>query len=142
MRRADINSGFFICWILNMLLNWEFGALAILLWIPYQWFGFSWYPAAAIAGFWVLGAFALTCFFTWASGSNEIEKRSRELKNVNPYSAKPYVPPVVEEAYEELHYEDGDCDEEGLKLEQYLEEQEAREQKQLEREYKKEHKQS
>ena len=31
MRRADLDSGFFICWLLNMVLNWEIGAVALAL---------------------------------------------------------------------------------------------------------------
>ena len=32
MRRTTINSGFFICFIANLIVNWEWGFIAVLLW--------------------------------------------------------------------------------------------------------------
>lgn len=33
MRRTTINSGFFICFIANLIVNWEWGFIAVLLWV-------------------------------------------------------------------------------------------------------------
>lgn len=85
MRRANIDSGFFICWILNMLLNWEFGAVAIALWTASEWFNLSWYPAAAVAGLWVGGTFLFTALLCFMGGGGST-KSSKDLPNVNPYS--------------------------------------------------------
>ena len=49
MRRTTINSGFFICFIANLIVNWEWGFIAVLLWGFSYWFNLSWYPAAAMA---------------------------------------------------------------------------------------------
>lgn len=46
MRRTTINSGFFICFIANLIVNWEWGFIAVLLWGFSYWFNLSWYPAA------------------------------------------------------------------------------------------------
>lgn len=86
MRRADLDSGFFICWILNMAFNWEIGAVALALWAVHLWFGLSWYPAAVVAGIWVVGTFFVTGIFAWLSGGHHEYKPNSELKNVNPYS--------------------------------------------------------
>lgn len=32
MRRTTINLGFFICFIANLIVNWEWGFIAVLLW--------------------------------------------------------------------------------------------------------------
>ena len=45
MRRTTINSGFFICFIANLIVNWEWGVIAVLLWGFSYWFNLSWYPA-------------------------------------------------------------------------------------------------
>ena len=84
-----MDSGFFLCWLLNMALNWHWGFLAVLLLIPYWWFGWSWYPAAAVAGLWAGGTFLVTCFLAWVtSGSAEYERKINSRENINPYSAK------------------------------------------------------
>lgn len=85
MRRANIDSGFFICWILNMVLNWEIGVVALALWTISEWFHLSWYPAAAVAGIWVIGTFLFTAFLCFMSGGGR-NKSSNDLPNVNPYS--------------------------------------------------------
>ena len=54
MRRTTINSGFFICFIANLIVNWEWGFIAVLLWGFSYWFNLSWYPAAAMAVLWLL----------------------------------------------------------------------------------------
>lgn len=84
-----MDSGFFLCWLLNMFLNWYWGFMAILLLIPYWWFGWSWYPAAAVFGLWAGGTFLVTAFLAWiSSGSGEYETKVNRRKNINPYSAK------------------------------------------------------
>lgn len=86
MRRASIDSGFFICWILNMLFNWELGALAFILWIASEWFKLSWYPAAAAAGLWVIGTLIFTIFLCWLGSGSKNIRQSNDLPNLNPYS--------------------------------------------------------
>ena len=88
MRRANMDSGFLICWALNMFLNWEVGALAFILWVAHIWFDLSWYPAAAALSIWILGALAITSIFAWASSGGSKLKENSEFKNINPYSRR------------------------------------------------------
>ena len=86
MRKANTGDGFFLCFLANLLLNCEWGLIALLLWAISYWFGFSWYPAAALAALWVLVAFSITSVLAWSSGA-EIDPRNQDLPNVNPYSS-------------------------------------------------------
>lgn len=86
MRKANTGDGFFLCFLANLLLNCEWGLMALLLWAVSYWFGFSWYPAAVLAVFWVLMAFGITSILAWSSGTKGFP-RNKDLPNVNPYSA-------------------------------------------------------
>ena len=86
MRKANTGDGFFLCFLANLLLNCEWGLIALLLWAISYLFGFSWYPAAVLAAFWVLMAFSITSVLAWSSGAEGFP-RNQDLPNVNPYSA-------------------------------------------------------
>ena len=43
MGKAGKGSGFILCFLANLLLNCEWGLIALLLWAISYWFGFSWY---------------------------------------------------------------------------------------------------
>ena len=85
---TKIDSGIIVCWFINMFLNWEIGAVALGLWCISLWFHVSWYPAAVVAGIWVLGTLLFTLFFGWILGQGKPHKGNRDLPNVNPYSYK------------------------------------------------------
>ena len=88
MRHANMDSGFFVCWILNMFLNWEIGAVALALWAISLWFNVSWYPAAAVGAIWVVGTFIVTALFGWIIGTGSTRhSNTTGLANVNPYSS-------------------------------------------------------
>jgi len=86
MRHTNMDSGFFVCWIINMILNWEIGAVALILWIVHLWFGYSWYPAAVVGGIWTIGTFIITAIFGWLISHRQTYKSNDELPDVNPYS--------------------------------------------------------
>jgi len=86
MRHTNMDSGFFICWLINMFLNWEIGALALILWTVHLWFNVSWYPAAVVAGFWTIGTFIVTAVFGWIISQRQTYKSNSEMEDVNPYS--------------------------------------------------------
>ena len=86
MRKANTGDGFFLCFLANLLLNCEWGLIALLLWAISYWFGFSGYPAAVLSAFWVLMAFGITSVLAWSSGV-ESYPRNQDLPNVNPYSS-------------------------------------------------------
>ena len=41
MRKANMDSGFFFCFLANLLLNCEWALIALLLWAISYWFGLS-----------------------------------------------------------------------------------------------------
>lgn len=88
MRRTTINSGFFICFIANLIVNWEWGFIAVLLWGFSYWFNLSWYPAAAMAALWLLMGFSLTWMIIWGLSARDNYRPNQQLKNINPYSPK------------------------------------------------------
>ena len=86
MGKAGKGSGFILCFLANLLLNCEWGLIALLLWAISYWFGFSWYPAAAVAELWVLVAFGITSVLAWSSLADSYPS-NQDLPNVNPYSS-------------------------------------------------------
>ena len=86
MGKAGKGSGFILCFLANLLLNCEWGLIALLLWAISYWFGFSWYPAAAVAVLWVLVAFGITSVLAWSSLADSYPS-NQNLPNVNPYSS-------------------------------------------------------
>ena len=86
MGKAGKGSGFILCFLANLLLNCEWGLIALLLWAISYWFGFSWYPAAALAVLWVLVAFGITSVLAWSSSADSYPS-NQDLPNVNPYSS-------------------------------------------------------
>ena len=84
MRKANMDSGFFLCFLANLLLSCEWALIALLLWAISYWFGLSWYPAA-LAALWVLVAFSVTSILAWSSGADSFPT-NKDLPNVNPYS--------------------------------------------------------
>ena len=86
MGKAGKGSGFILCFLANLLLNCEWGLIALLLWAISYWFGFSWYPAAAVAVLWVLVAFGINSVLAWSSSADSYPS-NQDLPNVNPYSS-------------------------------------------------------
>ena len=86
MGKAGKGSGFILCFLANLLLNCEWGLIALLLWAISYWFGFSWYPAAAVAVLWVLVAFGIASVLAWSSLADSYPS-NQDLPNVNPYSS-------------------------------------------------------
>ena len=70
MRRTTINSGFFICFIANLIVNWEWGFIAVM------------------AVLWLLMGFSLTWMIIWGSSARDNYRPNQQLKNINPYSPK------------------------------------------------------
>ena len=85
MRKANMDSGFFLCFLANLLLNCAWALIALLLWAISYRFGLSWYPAAALAALWVLVAFSVSSILAWSSGADSFPT-NKDLPNVNPYS--------------------------------------------------------
>jgi hypothetical protein len=86
MRKTQRAGSFFLCLIINLLLNWEWSipawiGLALHLWLDISiwWFlgGLGLWILRVLAGMWLIG---------WASACGSIPDPPKE--NKNPYSAK------------------------------------------------------
>lgn len=88
MKHTSENSGYLVCVLLNMILNWEIGAVAFVLWVIAMWFGVSFYPAIAALIAWIALGVIITGIFAWAGSGENSLKTNNELPNVNPYSVK------------------------------------------------------
>ncbi len=86
MRRTTMDAGFAACYLVNLLLNWEGGMVAMLLWIASYWFNLSWYPAAAMTVLWLAGVFAFTWLLSWGAAARDNNHPNSSMKNINPYS--------------------------------------------------------
>lgn len=87
MRRTKVNKGFFICLLINILLNfegsipaWIFLGLHLWLEVPPIWF---FWGALAI---WMLGILGWMLVMDFASKNATPSRKNR--KNANPYSSK------------------------------------------------------
>ena len=76
MRRTRRSGGFFLCLLLNLLLNWE-GVIPAALW----WAGLS-------LALWIGGLIVWMLVIGWASDCGS--RRDEPRENKNPYSAKQY----------------------------------------------------
>ena len=99
MRRTRRSGGFFLCLLLNLLLNWEGVIPAALLFALHRWRGWPlWWagladnlaalsntPALAL---WIGGLIVWMLVIGWASDCGS--RRDEPRENKNPYSAKQY----------------------------------------------------
>lgn len=85
MRRTSSSHGFFLCFILNLFLNFEWGLLALLLWILHLLLGIPWFLPLMGLAVWLLIAFFATFLINWGRSASE---PTPERENRNPYSAR------------------------------------------------------
>ena len=86
MRRANASRGVFLCFLINLFLNFEWAVIAAILFGLHVWLHIPWFFAAIIGAFWVIQAFVLAILVQWGSRSSAIP--TPEQSNTNPYSAK------------------------------------------------------
>lgn len=88
MRRTRRSGGFFLCLLLNLLLNWEGAIPAALLFALHRWRGWPlWWAGLALA-LWIGGLIVWMLVIGWASDCGSRRDEARE--NKNPYSSKQY----------------------------------------------------
>lgn len=88
MRRTRRSGGFFLCLLLNILLNWEGALPAAILFALHQWRGWLlWWVGLALA-LWIGGILLWMFFLGWASKCGN--RRDVPRENKNPYSAKDF----------------------------------------------------
>ena len=88
MRRTRRSGGFFLCLLLNVLLNWEGAIPAALLFALHRWRGWPlWWAGLALA-LWIGGLIVWMLVIGWASDCGS--RRDEPRENKNPYSSKQY----------------------------------------------------
>lgn len=88
MRRTKRGGGFFLCLLLNVLLNWEGAIPAALLFALHRWRGWPlWWAGLALA-LWIGGILLWMLVIGWASDCGS--RRDEPRENKNPYSSKQY----------------------------------------------------
>ena len=88
MRRTKRGGGFFLCLLLNVLLNWEGALPAALLFALHRWRGWPlWWAGLALA-LWIGGILLWMLVIGWASDCGS--RRDEPRENKNPYSSKQY----------------------------------------------------
>ena len=85
MRRTKRSGGFFLCLLLNMLLNFEGMIPAAVLLVLHFVFGWSLRWAAGALGVWLLWLVIWSCVIGWAGRCGSAPDPKKE--NKNPYSA-------------------------------------------------------
>lgn len=88
MRRTKRGGGFFLCLLLNVLLNWEGALPAAILFALHRWRGWPlWWAGLALA-LWIGGILLWMLVIGWASDCGS--RRDEPRENKNPYSSKQY----------------------------------------------------
>lgn len=85
MGRNSISS-LFIVFLLNLLINFQWAAIAIILLLLHIWFGIPLILSLIVFGIWVIIGLTITFMVSW--GGREGSKPSPKRKNLNPYSMK------------------------------------------------------
>ena len=86
MRRTKRSGSFWLCLLLNMLLNAEGLIPAGLLLVMHFWRGWPLWWAAVAAGLWLLGLLIWMLIFGWANRCGNTPDPPKP--NQNPYSAE------------------------------------------------------
>ena len=86
MRKTKRNGSFFLCLLINMLLNIEGIIPAVILLVLHFWLGISIWWAAFALGAWIVGIIVWMRFIGWAGRVGSMPDMPKE--NKNPYSAK------------------------------------------------------
>ena len=80
MRRPSASDGLLLAFLLNLLLHYPWGLLALLLWILHLWLGIPWFLPLIALGVWVFIALFITVFFNlfaWIGESARTKKSKR-----------------------------------------------------------------
>ena len=84
-RQSSGTGGIFCCLFMNLVLNSEWGAAGILLWICSRWWTPLKYFGWGALAFWILRTLFLTLLVDWGNRSAKV--RDPEKPNKNPYSS-------------------------------------------------------
>ena len=85
-RKGRVDDGFMLCFVLNLLFNYWWGAIALILFGLYLWLKVPLYLSLIALLIWYGVAFVSTWLVVLAAGSPA--RSATQLENRNPYSAK------------------------------------------------------
>ncbi len=80
------NGGFFLCLLVNLLLNLRWSLPSLILLALHFWLEISLWWAAGTFGLWILGILADMWLLRWAAACGN--EKAPPKKNKNPYSVK------------------------------------------------------
>lgn len=84
MKRADSSKSVIMCFLLNLVLHWQLGLAAAILWVLHMTVNLPGLLAWAVFAVWMLLAMALTYLVKWGNESDRQKPATKE--NKNPYS--------------------------------------------------------
>ena len=84
--RGRPDDGFLLCFLFNLLYNYWWGAIALILWVLFIWLRIPIYLPIIGLAIWYGVAFISTLLVSWAVDASNAPTPMRE--NLNPYSAK------------------------------------------------------
>jgi len=85
-RDEAAGKGFLFCFLLNLIIGYWWGILALILFLIYLWFDIPYYVPLIGIGVWIGSALISTMFVSWVVRSSN--EPPPQQKNMNPYSAK------------------------------------------------------
>ena len=86
MRKAGGDHGFFLCFLLNFILHWEWALLLAVVVVLHFLLHLPAFIIWIVLGLWLLFTLVLTILVSWGSSCGS--QPTPEQKNRNPYSVK------------------------------------------------------
>ena len=86
IKKGNPGDGFFLCFFVNLLFNFWWGAIAVILFALFLFLSIPLFWSLIALFIWFGIAFLSTALVVWAVSTNEAPTPERE--NLNPYSAK------------------------------------------------------
>ena len=84
--KGSAGDGFLLCFLVNLLFNFWWGLIAVILFVLYLFIGISFIWSLVGLFVWLGVAFLSTALVIWAVSTSE--EKTPERENLNPYSAK------------------------------------------------------
>jgi len=86
IKKGNPGDGFLLCFLVNLLFNFWWGTIAVILFALYLFLGIPLFWSLIALFIWLCVAFISTALVVWATSSPDDNTPARE--NLNPYSAK------------------------------------------------------
>ena len=86
MNKKPFSYAYFLCYIVNLGLNFEWGIVALILWLLHIWLGIPEILYQIVIGIWMSISLFTAVLMSLAAKSDD--EKEPDKKNLNPYSAK------------------------------------------------------